>query len=150
MSKKHQDLQPWIDYFQMLRTYEEKGFLQVEADKHEAYVTEPAFYTLANYDDTTEALADSSSQAIARRMTAVRNLVRRLRIYAAWKSTGGGTGYDSYPFAVHTVKPDEPHDLLHTIVLTTSRPWWKLWMKHDHYEAIFYSERPFTVTPQEK
>lgn len=43
---KHRDLQPWLDYFQMLHTYEQKGFLEVKADKHEAYVTRAALLTL--------------------------------------------------------------------------------------------------------
>lgn len=134
--KKHKNLQPWLDYFEMLHTYEEKGFLQVEAEKHEAYVTEPALYTLAGCSFS--AREKGMRIDAAHTMTQVGHLVRRLRVYAAWRSQGASS-YDSHAFAVHMVKPDEPHDLLHTIILTTRRPWWKLWMKHDHFEVISYA-----------
>lgn len=135
MRKRHRDLQPWLDYFRMLQAYEEKGFLQTETEKHEAYVTQPALYTLAGCNFSAMELGHGLDTAHV--LTSVGRLVRRLRTYAAWKSRGG-TGYDSYAFAVHVVKDDEPHDLLHTIILTTRRVWWKLWMKHDHYEVIAY------------
>ena len=140
---KHKNLQPWLDYFHMLHTYEEKGFLQIEAGKHEAYVTEPALYTLVGYDFTAQ--QDASPLHVARQVS---RLVRRLRAYAAWKSADGGD-YLSYPFALHTVKPDEPHDLLYTIVLSSKRRWWKLWLKHDHFEVIDYRDTPLVVTPKQ-
>lgn len=132
---KHKNLQPWIDYFQMLRTYEEKGFLQVEAEKHEAYVTEPALYTLAGCSFSARELGMGVD--VPSILKKVSGLVRHLRVYAAWKSQGGA-GYDTYAFAVHVVKDVEPHDLLHTIVLTTRRRWWKLWMRHDSFDVISY------------
>lgn len=135
MSKKRKNLQPWIDYFKMLQTYEEKGFLQTEPEKHEAYVTEPALYTLAGVSFSTRELGMGIDVPYV--MKSVSNLVRRLRTYAAWRSQGGGN-YLGYPFAVHVVKSDEPHDLLFTIVLTTRRRWWKLWMYHDHFDIITY------------
>lgn len=48
MSKnKHQDLQPWLDYFKMLQQYETKGFLQMNPKEHEAYITRAAFCSLS-------------------------------------------------------------------------------------------------------
>ena len=121
MAKKHQDLQPWLDYFQMLHTYEEKGFLQVVAEKHEAYITRAALLTLAQ--PSTPKLA-------------TQGLFRYLMYRCAVTEE-----LDAGTFALHIVKEDPPHDLLNTIVLTTRRPWWKLWMKHDHYEVIDYREK---------
>ncbi len=135
---KHKDLQPWLDYFKMLHTYEQKGFLQIEAEKHEAYVTQPALYTLAGCSFSNRFLGHDLSMVYV--MRKVGHLVRRLRVYAAWKSQGG-TGYDRYAFAVHVVKETEPHDLLHTIVLTSRRKWWKLWMWHDSFEVISYTDK---------
>lgn len=135
---RHKDLQPWLDYFEMLHIYEKKGFLQIDAEKHEAYITQPALYTLTpgGFEAGDKTLSDIGY--IRHRVASgISIVVRRLRVYAAWKSQGGN-GYDRYAFAVHMVKPDEPHDLLHTIVLTTHRPWWKLWMKHDHFDVISY------------
>ena len=31
---KHKDLQPWLDYFDMLHTYEENGFLLMKPMSH--------------------------------------------------------------------------------------------------------------------
>jgi hypothetical protein len=122
----------------MLQTYEEKGFLQTEQEKHEAYVTEPALYTLAGCSFSNRELGMGID--VPQVMTRVGNLVRHLRTYVEWKAsfTVGAWPSEDKPFAVHVVKDTEPHDLLHTIVLTTRRPWWKLWMKHDHFEVISY------------
>jgi len=132
---KHYNLQPWLDYFQMLLTYEEKGFLQVDAEKHEAYVTEPALYTLAACSFSARELGMGID--VPHIMTQVSNLIRRLRVYAAWKSQSAAD-YRRYAFAVNIVKDDGNHDPLHTIVLTTRRRWWKLWMRHDHFDVISY------------
>lgn len=139
MKKRHKNLQPWLDYFRMLQTYEEKGFLQMEPEKHEAYVTLPALYTLADYDDNPADLADTSSVAVVRRMTAIGGVVRHLRDCAAFRSRDG-YGYMSRPFAVHVVTAGEPHDLLHTIVVTTRRRWYRLWTLHDEFDVISYDK----------
>ena len=39
---KRKFLQPWLDYFDMLHTYEQKGYLEVKPDKHEAFITRAA------------------------------------------------------------------------------------------------------------
>jgi hypothetical protein len=95
--------------------------------------------------------------------TQVSHLVRRLRIYAASRhaaataatavpeasasgpsaavpeaSASGPSTYDSYPFAVNVVNDASDHAPVFTIVLTTRRPWWKLWMRHDHFDIITY------------
>lgn len=130
--KRSTNLQPWISCFEMLEKYEEKGFLLVEAEKHEAHVTLPALLTMAGVVINPDTELDVP--AILR---TVGRTVRRLRGYAGWRSQHGGD-YLSRPFALHVVKSDYPHDRLHTILLTRRRRWWKLWFHHDYFEVIEY------------
>lgn len=132
---RHRDLQPWLDYFDMLRTYEQHGFMLIEAGKHEAYVTEPALYTLAGCSFSARELGMGLD--VPHIMTQISHLVRRLRSYAAWKSQGG-VGYLSYSFAVNVVKDSGRHHPIYTIVLERKRRWWKLWMRHDSFKVITY------------
>lgn len=109
------NIQPWLDYFDMLRTYEEKELLNVLADKHEAYMTLPAFLSLC----------PSFSLHSSRFQRESLDLLRRIRAYAAWRSTVG-TEYMTYHFALHLVKDEQPYDLLCTILLTPRRRWFSL------------------------
>ena len=124
---KHKNLQPWLDYFQMLRRYEEKGFLQIEAERHEAYVTRAALLTLVP-DDILVEKTDKSILA---------DTARRIRTYAAFKAQQG-EGYLRENFALHAVKEDEPHDLLFTIMLEKPKQWFPYWPKTDKLEVITY------------
>ena len=105
--KKHKDLQPWLDYFDMLRANVESGFLQMSVAKHEAFVTQPAIHAMSEGDDPEKQIEDGS----------VLQTAHRIFTYAAWLS-GEGNGYRHKPFAVHVVKPDEPHDMIYTILFT--------------------------------
>jgi hypothetical protein len=125
MSKKRKNLQPWLDYFKMLVTYESNGLLEMQPAKHEAYVTRPALHAMTEGDDPW------------RQLTSLPKTVRRLRAYAGWKSCEG-KDYLKAPFAVHVVKDEKPHDLLYTVVLTPRRAWWKLWMTADRIDVIEY------------
>ena len=125
--RRYHDLQPWLDYFEMLHTYEQKGFLEVFPEKHEAYITEPALFTLSPATKT------------------LPSVVRRIRTYAGWRSQYGGT-YLSHPFALHVVDAEEGHDLLYTLLLTRRRVWWKLWMKTDRIEVIEYGRKKKEVS----
>jgi hypothetical protein len=129
---KIKNLQSWLDYFSMLQTYEENGFLEINPEKHEVYVTQPALYNLAGFDETGDILEERF-----RLLRSLAQVMRRLRAYAAFKSRHG---YDYFrlPFAVHIVKADAPHDLLHTVLLSVRRPWWRLWLPSDKYEIISY------------
>lgn len=51
VKKKHSDLQPWLDYFYMLSLYVQRGFLQIDVDKHEVYVTQPAIHAMSDGND---------------------------------------------------------------------------------------------------
>lgn len=160
MSKnKHQDLQPWLDYFKMLQRYEQKGFLQMNPKEHEAYVTRAALLTLAGiYAE------DVQSAAISSQPEAIADTLSRLRAYAAyrWAPAIGQqhpvdindpdaeipvipieelTAYLSQPFAVHVVKEDYPHDLLLTLLLQQKRSWRTAWRTVDTIEAIDYTEK---------
>jgi hypothetical protein len=129
---KIKNLQPWLDYFSMLQTYEEKGFLEINPEKHEVYVTQPALYNLAGFDETGDILEERF-----RLLRSLAQVMRRLRDYAAFKSRHG-YDYIRKPFSVHIVKADAPHDLLHTVLLSVRRPWWRLWLPSDKYEIISY------------
>ena len=127
MNRKKKDLQPWIDCFKMLAVYEEKGFLQMAHDQHEAYVTQPALHAMTEGSNPQQQLASG----------AILHTVRNLRAYAAWLSRDGEK-YLKQNFAVHVVKPEEPHDLLYTVLLTHCRPWWNGWVKRERVETIRY------------
>ena len=140
---KHQDLSPLLDYFDMLKTYEQKGYLEVMPDKHEAYITRAAFYTIcyADYsDDGIQQLADSSHVAVQQRMKSVSDFVLYIRAYAGWRSQQGKAFMDK-PFALHVVTENHPHDLLYTLLASHERVWWKLWLgKTDRVEVIAYAD----------
>lgn len=160
MSKnKHQDLQPWLDYFKMLQQYEAKGFLQMNPKEHEAYVTRAALLTLAGID-----AEDVQSAAISSQPKALADTLSRLRAYAAYRSAPAVgqqhpadmndptaplpaipeaelTAYLSQPFAVHVVKEDYPHDLLLTLLLQQKRSWRTAWRTVDTIEVIDYTQK---------
>ena len=128
MSKDN--LQPWLDYFDMLRTYEEKGFLEVLQDKHEAYVTRAALHTLSLGDPLTQVLSGELARTL-----------RRLQAYAGWRSCDGRK-YLKESFALHVVNEGYPYDLAYTLLITAA-PFWKRWYKGRYpIEVIDYSEKP--------
>lgn len=162
MKKKHKNLQPWLDYFAMLRRHEEQGFLYVKAQEHEAYVTLPALLVLAGVDETEVRQGDiiRIPSRMMRRCTAQ---VRHLRTYAAWHHAhaeglstfdprvaydpmqplpkipvGPLMDYLRQPFALNVVKPDEPHDPLYTILLTQVRQFFRT---REKVEVITYDDK---------
>ena len=161
MSKnKHQDLQPWLDYFKMLQRYEQEGFLQMNPQEHEAYVTRAALLTLSNINPEDIQSATILSQP----PTIIADTLSRLRAYAAyrWAPAVGQqhpidindpdaeipvipieelTAYLSVPFALHIVKEDYPHDLLLTLLLQQKRSWRTAWRTVDTIEAIDYTSK---------
>lgn len=142
------NLQPWLDYFRMLQRYEHDGFLQMEAEKHEAYITRAALCTLSADGPVILGKDIEDWKFAARRlMKDVPKVVRRIRSYGAWLSRRGGDDL-SHPFALHVVQEDEPHDLLYTVIITSRRRWWKLWMWHDSYDVIRY-DRPEDERPED-
>lgn len=152
------DLQPWLDYFEMLHSYERQGFLEVKSDKHEIYVTQPALHAMSEGDDPRKQFMDG----------VIEKTLSRLRIYAAWQyahnqslSTSGPEIYEGpdepmplpipakmlqaylkQNFAIHVVKDSEPYDLLYTFLLSRKRKWWKLLLKGKNIELIDYAKRP--------
>ena len=70
MSKsKHQDLQPWLDYFKMLQQYEAKGFLEIKPQEHEAYITRAALLTLIPEDVSSFKFFDERSGKAERQVS---------------------------------------------------------------------------------
>jgi hypothetical protein len=131
MTKKRKDLQPWLDHFKMLQTYERSGYLEVMPDKHEAFVTQTALLTLLGADETT--LAEYLSDQ--RMLTATTDFLQRIRGYAGFKSQEGGQ-YLAANFALHIVKDVQPHDPVCTLLLTKKRDW--LRREKEHIEVIGY------------
>ena len=123
------DLQPWLAYFEMLRQYRDKGFLEMQPDKHAAYITRAALYSLATRDGDDKFM-----------MVRILGAVKNIRAYAAFLSMQGKP-FINEPFALHAVGEDEPHGLIFTILLTRRRAWWKLWMgMADRVEMIDYRD----------
>lgn len=127
MANKSKDLQPWLDYFQMLQIYERKGYFEVQPEKREAYMTLPALHAMSEGSDIFSQLKDG----------AIKETVNRIYVYAAWRSLEGRKYMDKN-FALHIVKPESPHDLLCTLLITKRRRWWKLWKKCSCIETIMY------------
>ena len=123
---KNKDLQPWLEYFDMLRIYEYKGLLEVQPDKGEAYITLPALHAMSPGDDPMEQLK-----------TAIPESLRRIRTYAGRKSQQGKS-FLKKPFALHVVKDEKPHDLLYTLLITSRRRWWWPFYETDKIDTIIY------------
>lgn len=128
---KRKSLQPWLDYFELLHTYEQNGYLEVKSEKHEAYITRAALCTIAGVVPTDTEVGGLSAD------TRILDTARRLRTYAAYCSASDAD-YDKYTFALHVVKEEAPHDLLCTLLLTRHRVWWRLWRKAEQVEVITY------------
>ena len=129
MAKNHKDLQPWLDYFDMLQTYESKGYLELQLDKHEAYVTLPAIHAMSKGDNPQEQLRDGS----------IIETMRHIRCYAAFRSMNG-TEYINPPFAIHVVQPEPPYDLLYTLLITRHKSLRTLMRWRDKIETITYND----------
>ena len=127
MAKNHKDLQPLLDYFDLLQTYERKGYLELLLNKHEAYVTQPALHAMSEGDDSQEQLRDGS----------IIETVRRIQGYAAFRSTEG-KDYLKQPFAINVVQTEPPYDLLYTMLITHHKSWRTLWRWRESIETITY------------
>lgn len=106
---KHVDLQPYLEYFVVLKRLVRQGMLQIGVDElqaHECYITQPALFAVSRGDDPQQQLRDGS----------VADTLHRLRTYAAWLSAEG-MAYHRQPFRVHVVKDTPPHDLIWTFII---------------------------------
>jgi hypothetical protein len=136
MKKKHKDLQPWLDYFAMLRRHEREGFLQMKAGDHEAYVTQPSLHAMTPGDDPTQ-------QALS---GALGETCVHLLNYAAYLSQQG-IGYTKQPFAVNVVQAQAPYDPLYTIVISRQTNPLRRWFatgptKGYAFEIVPYDDKP--------
>lgn len=126
-SAKHNDLKPWLAIFDMLSACVRLGYLQMNIGKHEAYITQPAIHAICKGDDPKRQVKDGDVIVAA----------ERVRNYAAWLS-GEGMAYLQANFAVHVVKPDEPHDLMYTFVFARKLRFFK-WK--DKVDVITYPKK---------
>ena len=156
MTKKRTDLQPLLDYFDLLRRYEQKGYLEPKPEDHEVYITLSAYATLLPPAGMTAKENLSYGSAVYYNL-------QHMRTYAAWLAaarrgladhdpktaadpmvplktipTKELTGYLSQPFSLHIVADEHPHDLITTLLLSKKRHWHHLWRKTDHVDVINY------------
>lgn len=139
MKRNVTNLQPWLDYFDLLRSYERNGYLEMLPDKGEAYITQAAFFTLTGYDGDSDLIHNNTDDAI-RRLRTCTALLRRMRAYAGWRSQEG-KDYLAKPFAMNVVSDNRNNDPLFTMLLTRRRKWWSLWRKVDDIEVIQYESK---------
>ena len=132
------DLQPFLDYFYVLQTYVEKGLLNIEPEKYDAYITKEAIYSLSPAVDD-DGLVSGDKYTRFRIALDVMASVRHIRAFAGYLSQKG-KAYLDHDFAVHVVNGEYPYDLQYTVVMTRKRFWWRLWTKTDVFEVIPYSD----------
>lgn len=151
--EKRKSLQPWLDYFDLLHTYEQKGYLEVKPDKHEAYITRAALCTLSPAPHIPERdgiVTDTHILDVARRIRAYTAYLSAVSVGAKYPAEISDEGVTAppipaselkecmnHPFALHIVKEEPPHDVLCTTLLTRKRNW--LGIKRERVEVINYS-----------
>jgi len=152
---KTKNLEPWLAYFAMLGTYEEKGFLEMNPERNEAFITRAAFMTLTesgtpklalkgifgyimfrtaaaegygDFEEILKALKENPGAEKPERETA--EIVKRGREIAE--------KVREKAVILHIVAEDKPHDLLCTVLQKRRRRWYWPWSKKDTYKAITY------------
>ena len=136
---KRKSLQPWLEYFDLLHTYEQKGYLEVKPDKHEAYITRAALCTLGPALPLPErdgVVTDTHILDVARRIRAYTAYLSAVSVGAKYPVELSDEGVTAppitaselkecmdHPFALHVVKEEPPHDVLCTLLLTYKRNW---------------------------
>lgn len=151
---KRKSLQPWLDYFDLLHTYEQKGYLEVKPDNHEAYITRAALCTLSptpHIPERNGIVTDTHIFDVARRIRAYTAYLSAVSVGAKYPAELSDEGIIApsiptselkecmdHSFALHIVKEETPHDVLCTLLLTRRRVWWRLWRKAERVEVISY------------
>lgn len=149
---KRKSLQPWLDYFDLLHTYEQNGYLEVKPDKHEAYITRAALYTISPTPSLPEGevvAADTHVIKTVRRIRAYTDYLSAVSVGAKYPAEMSDEGVTAspiptselkkcmdYPFALHIVKEEAPHDPLCTLLLTRKRNW--LGIRRERVEVIVF------------
>jgi hypothetical protein len=124
--KRSKNLQPWLDYFEMLRSYVNAGYMELYPDKGEAYITQPALLAMTPGTDVQRQLSE-----------AINITANRIRTYAGFVGQKGEDFLRS-PFAVHVVKDTTPNDMMFTILITSKRNWLRFGSWSNHVEVITY------------
>ena len=170
---KTKNLQPWLDYFRMLRQHADKGYLLMKPADHEAYVTQPALYVLAGFSDEQVRRGDLQRDAL-RTTRMLADAARHISQYAAWLAaaqkglstfdpaaaydpdkplpvipTAELSAYLDQPFALHVVQSEPPNDPLFTLLLSHVRKFWRTKEKvevitYDNPKAETHEQRPET------
>lgn len=143
---KRVNLQPWLDYFDMLRTYKEGGLLELHTDDSSAYITMPAILRLAGCDEIitrmkTQNIPDSQMHEMWRTINGkLKETATRIRAYAMFlqAAENGDKGTGGQAFALHVVADNHPHDLCFTILVKETRSCRKLGRKDLETDIIYY------------
>ena len=139
-SKKRKNLQPWLDYFTVLQEYEARGFLDVQKEKNEAYITESALHSLSGSSaDIVSIVHEDPLRAKSLLARDALRTARRIRAYAGWRSKKG-EAFLAEPFALHVVGDEYPYTPKYTLLITSRRRWWMPWTVTDHVEIVEYEE----------
>ena len=100
--RKRINPEPWIEWFGMLQTYVEAGLLEVQSPLSEAYITEPALYTLSNLSDELLSIAGRmrggekvSPLNCAIIMEGIKKTVERIGVYSMFLNRAE-EGYKKY------------------------------------------------------
>ena len=150
---KYKSLQPWLEYFKLLHTYEQKGYLEVKPDKREAYITRAALCLLVPalpIQERDGVITDTHILDVSRRIRAYTAYLSAVSVGAKYPVELSNEGIIAppiptselkkcmdHPFALHIVKEEPPHDVLRTLLLTRKRNW--LGIRRERVEVINYS-----------
>lgn len=154
MAKK-KDLQPFLNYFKMLETYIDKGFLEVIPDKREAYITRAAWMTLAEPGSPELAVQGVFGYImyLSAANEGLKDYDATMRVDPRGPASDGPVWLTSEiqkraravteklkgkSFAIHVVAEEYPHDLLNTILLSRRRAWWKPFGTAERIDVITY------------
>lgn len=80
------DLTPWLEYFDLLQTYVQQGYLEVFPSTNEAYITEPALLVLGIAEPT-----DNAWQIAQKTF----NITKYIHVYAQYLNAAN-EGYKQY------------------------------------------------------
>lgn len=138
--EKTKDLQPLFDYFDMLRQCERDGYLEIKTDEHEAYITQPCLFMISGVGFSTRELGYDIDKPYI--LNAVRHTSWRILSLAAFRAAPDPKekGYLVRPFALHVVKPDEPHDLLYTLIVSPRNRRLMPWSRARAMKVVSYDD----------
>lgn len=144
--RSRDDVQPWLEYFDMLQRHIESGYLDVNLKSHAAYITHTALHAISGTENMVQLMEEYRKRKAKRELGnlaasmwfELRTTAKRIHTYYEYLATTLSVRVSKAPFPVYVVADDYPHDLLYTILVTRRRLWWCPWRKKDVCEIITY------------